>query len=297
MGVEHSDEELRRFIGRELGSVTVVKELGRGAMGAVFVAVQRSLKRRVAVKILPKGSGVNKISSEQFRHEAESIAVLSHPNILPIFEMGEEKDCWYQIIQLVEGNDLETILNNRARNPIPSQRTMPIIECIDITIQVLDALEHAHRENVVHQDIKPSNILVEASSKRTLIADFGIAKSIEGEITEDGIVYGSPLYMAPERISGNGSDHRVDIYAVGIMLYKMLVGRLPLVENNMMKLLFKKEKGYGAVFSCLPSAASPLIDRGLERILLRAIATNPNERYQFSRVLMQDLEKYRRRFH
>ncbi len=283
------------FIGREFGSVTIVRELGRGAMGAVFVAVQRTLKRKVAVKILPKGTGVQKISGEQFRHEAESIALLSHPNILPIFEMGEEVDCWYQIIQLVDGNDLETILNNRARNPIPSQRTMPPSECIDITIQVLDGLEHAHRENVVHQDIKPSNILIEASSKRALIADFGIAKSIEGEITEDGIVFGSPLYMAPERMSGKNSDHRVDIYAVGIMLYKMLVGQLPLTEKNMMKLLFKKEKGYGAIFSCLPSAASSLIDRTLERILLRAIAGNPDERYQFSRAFKQDLQKYRRR--
>jgi serine/threonine-protein kinase len=297
MAMDGNEQDLSRFIGRELGSVTIVKELGRGAMGAVFVAIQRTLKRKVAVKILPKGSGMKGISSEQFRHEAESVAVLSHPNILPIFEMGEEEDCRYQIIQLVEGNDLETILNNRARNPVPSQRTMPVAECIDIVVQVLDGLEHAHRENVVHQDIKPSNILIEAASKRPLIADFGIAKSLEGEITEDGIVYGSPLYMAPERLSGGSSDHRVDIYAVGIMLYKMITGRLPLTESNMMKLLFRKKDGYGAVFTCLPSAASPRIDRSLERILLRAIATNPDERYQFCRVLSQDLQKYRRRIH
>jgi eukaryotic-like serine/threonine-protein kinase len=286
--------DIRKYIGRTLGSVTILKLVGQGAKGAVFIGFQRTLNRQVAVKVLPKNEYTNEHSHELFHREAQMVARLSHPNIIPIFEMDECDDCYFQVMQLIAGRDLETVIARKMRNPIPGKRTLTVAEAIEITLQVLDGLGYSHSEGVIHQDIKPSNILIDDRSGRAVIVDFGIAKTGQIETRKDGTVAGSPLYMAPERIGDRPSDHRVDIYAVGVVLFKMLTGNLPLanVEHDVMALLAKKLTDPDAIFSCSPSQASPLIDENLERIILMAIAGNPEFRYGSCAAFKEDLSAY-----
>ncbi len=284
--------DINSFIGRDLGTVTLLKPLGRGTMGVVFLGFQRTLKRQVAVKILLKNSRSNPQSRDSFQYEAELVAGLNHPNIVPIFEMGEAEDCYYQIIQIVRGGDLDRLLQQRLRNPIPSRRTMPIRDSVQLITQVLDGLGYAHEEGVVHQDIKPANILLDERSGRPLIADFGIARTLRNEIRQEGTIVGSPLFMAPELVASQQSDPRSDIYAVGIMLFQMCVGVLPLTESSPMGILTRKIEAPDTVFKFRPSQVTPRIDTEFEAIILRAMASRPTDRYQSCKELRIDLEHY-----
>ncbi|MBD3392238.1 MAG: protein kinase [Chitinivibrionales bacterium] len=283
-----------RFVGRDLGTVTLLKKLGQGSNGVVFIGFQRTLKRQVAVKILLKGEGTTETSRQLFHQEAEMVAALTHSNIIPIFEMGEADDCYYQVMQLVKGDDLETMIEKKLKNPLPTKRTLPLDDGIRIIRQVLDALGYAHDEGVIHQDIKPANTLMEARSQRPLIADFGIARTVQAEIRQKGLIVGSPLYMAPERMQEQeATDARSDIYSVGVMFYKILVGVLPLVEFNPMGLLVRKSRDPDSVFTKRPSEVSSNIDPKLEAILLKAIHADAGKRYQTCREFDAALENYR----
>ena len=284
--------DAKQFIGRDLGTVTILEEIGRGASGAVFLGFQRTLKRQVAVKVMLKSSRTNETSREQFRQEAEMVAVLSHPNIIPIFEMGEADDCYYQVIQVVQGQDLDTMIRRRLKNPIPARRLLPRDESISMMVQILDGLGYAHSEGVVHQDIKPANVLVEKRMGRPLIADFGIARTKRSEISREGVVVGSPLFMAPEQVANKETDQRTDIYSAGVMLYQMLAGVLPVAEKEPMRLLVKKIEAPGTEFTVAPSKASPLIDKELEAIILHAIAPSPDKRFGTCEEMARDLQAY-----
>jgi serine/threonine-protein kinase len=289
--------DYKSFIGKELGNVTILKELGRGNRGVVFLAFQKSLKRQVAVKILPKTHSTNEIERQQFRDEAEIVAGLSHPNIIPIFEMGEVDDFYFQVMQLIKGNDLNTIINDHLKHPIHSKRVIPVEETIDIVIQVLDGLSYAHEEEVIHQDIKPANILMEERTKRPLISDFGIAKTAQMEHEKQlNVVYGSPLYLSPEQAAAKETDKRTDIYSVGVLLFKMLVGFLPYRKESLKNLLFRKIKNPDTFFSLLPSQASPSINSSLEKIILKAISASLEDRYQNAESFQDDLERYRNKY-
>ncbi|MBD3421279.1 MAG: protein kinase [Chitinivibrionales bacterium] len=282
------------FIGRDMGTVTLLKLIGKGAAGAVFLAFQRTLKRQVAVKILPKSDRTTEASRELFRQEAEIVAILSHPYIIPIFEMGEEDDCYYQVMQVVKGEDLNSRIKKRQLNPIPHKRVLPLTEALTITRQVLDGLGYAHDEGVVHQDIKPLNILIEEKQNRPLIADFGIAKIHQHEVRQEGTIVGSPLYMAPEYILTHTTDSRSDIYSVGVMFFQTLVGNLPLTETHPMRLIQKKIEDHDHLFGGRPSELSPHVDANLEAIVYKAIAPEPERRYQTCSQFKEALENYGR---
>lgn len=277
------------YIGREMGTVTILRLLGQGAMAAVFIAYQRTLKRQVAVKILPKTASRSGQSREQFQQEAEVVAGLSHPNIVPIFEMGEEDDCYYQVMQLVKGLDLETTINNRLKHPVPAKRLFPARDSIKIVQQILDGLGSAHEEGVVHRDIKPANILMERQRNRPLISDFGIAQTLQSGNSSESTVVGSPLYMAPECVSGNPVDWRTDIYSVAVILLRLLCGTLPLATRDAMALLAAKMESPERVFTTLPSQASPFIDEALEHIILRGLAPDPLQRHQSCAEFQEEL--------
>ncbi len=282
-----------QFIGREIGNVAIVKELGSGGMGVVFVGFQKSLKRPVAVKVLPKAVVSGTESKELFRIEAETVAILNHPNIIPIFDMGETIDFFYQVMQLVTGDDLGIILNKCQKHPIPKKRILPLADTIDMLIQILDGLGYAHEEEVIHQDIKPGNILMDGRTKRPLIVDFGIAKVAHDEYRSQGVVVGTPLYMSPEQARGLSTDGRTDVYAAGVMLFKMVAGTLPLRDKNTKNLLIRKRKAPQELFIKSPSEASELVDSALESIILKAIAVEPENRYPDCFKFKQDLEQYK----
>jgi serine/threonine-protein kinase len=276
-------------IGREFGNYVVVRELGRGAMAAVFVAYQKSLKRQVAIKLLPKALATTRIAQQQFRDEAETIAVLDHPNLITIFDSGEDEDYFFQVMQLIEGQDLAQLLKKLRRHPVPARRLLPMQHVLRLIDEVLAGLGYAHDSGVIHQDLKPANILIENRGGRALIADFGIANAKQAEYLARGIVVGTPIYLSPEQASAKDTDARTDLYAVGVILLELLAGQLPIRAENANDTVARKIKNPESFFISRPSDCHPRITPALESVILRATHTDPGHRYPsakaFSRAI------------
>jgi serine/threonine protein kinase len=281
------------YIGKEFGNVTIVKEIGRGAMGIVLLGYQKTLKRQVAVKILPKSINHDANTWELFRDEAETVAVLAHPNIVPIFEMGENENCYFQVMQLIEGDNLRTIIKGRLNHPVPSKRLIPLHETAELLGSVLDALAYAHEEGVVHQDVKPSNIIIDRRHGRPYLMDFGIARVMAAEYKSEGKVVGSPLYMSPEQAMGYETDKRSDIYSMGVILFEMAVGILPTNPDTSTAIIVCKQRNPDSFFSKTPRQVSPLISNRLEQIIIKAVSPRREERYQDCRSFKRDLDPFR----
>jgi len=284
------------FLGRQVGTCTIVKELGRGSMGIVYVAYQRSLKRPVAVKILPKIVVKNLISARLFQQEAETVAILNHPNIIPVYEVGETEDFYFLTMQLVQGMALSDMLDKARRHVVPHRRVIPLEETFRLIIQVLDALDYAHEEGIIHRDIKPANILVEQRTRMAMISDFGIAKVSRGEDLNVGMMVGTPYYMAPEQARGEELDGRADMYAVGSMLFEMVAGVLPFRDEKVMDLVRRKAKDPDNVFVRWPSEINPNVHPELEKIIIRAVMANPDSRFSTGREFIAALEDFREHY-
>lgn len=280
------------LIGNKVGTSTILKELARGGMAIVFIAYQRTLKRQIALKILPKSLMTPK-TAERFQSEAESAAILSHPNIIPVYEVGETDAFLFFTMQLVEGQSLARMISMAKKNLLPSRRTIPVGEAVRICGLVLEALDYAHQMEIVHRDIKPDNVLVEKHTQRPLITDFGVAKVLRAEDEKLPMVQGTPVYMPPEQILGRGVDGRSDIYATGTMLFKMLSPDLPLPPfNSKMMLLKQKVKRQEGYFLKLPSELNADVNEDMDRIVLKATAYRQADRYQTCRDFLKDLQAY-----
>jgi serine/threonine-protein kinase len=229
-----------------------------------------------------------------FRDEAETVGILSHPNIVPVFEMGETSDFFFQVMQLVVGQDLRTIIVKARKHPVPTKRILPVSETIQYICQILDALGYAHEEGVFHQDIKPANILVDDRFKRPLVADFGIARTIWAEYGSTPMLVGTPLYMSPEQASRAEVDGRTDIYSVGVILMEMAAGSLPILKEPLAEMIKRKRNEPDTFFTAKPSEINPSIDSDLEAIIHRAIATNPDNRFLDCQEFKAELEAYLR---
>jgi serine/threonine protein kinase len=283
-----------RLIGTQVGTSIIIKELARGGMAIVFIAFQKSLKRQIAVKVLPK-SLITAKSAELFQQEAEAVAILSHPNIIPVYEVGETDEFLFITMQLVQGNTLAQYMQFAQKNPIPSRRVLPLPATLRVMIQMLDALDYAHSQGIVHRDIKPGNIMIEKHSRRPLVTDFGIVQVLNSDTEATKAVHGTPLYMAPEQILGQDVDGRADIYAAGTMFYQMLVAELPLPEfKSKTDLLKHKILSRGNFFLKKPSEVNPTIDQEMDRIIAKATAFEPDRRYGSGRDFLGDLEQYQR---
>jgi hypothetical protein len=231
--------------------------LGAGGMGAVYKARQPALDRLVALKILPGGPGAEPGFAERFNREARALARLNHPNIVAVHEFGQAGDLHYFIMEYVDGVNLRQLEKSKRISPREALQLVP---------QICDALQYAHDEGVVHRDIKPENVLVDRRG-RVKIADFGLAKIVAADaeklrLTLEGQVMGTPHYMAPEQIERPlDVDHRADIYSLGVVLYEMLTGELPLGKFD------------------APSRKVQL-DVRLDEVVLRALENDPERRYQ-----------------
>jgi serine/threonine-protein kinase len=259
------------------------------------VAYQRTLKRQIALKILPK-SLLTPATARRFQQEAESAAILAHPNIIPVYEVGETDDFLYFTMQLVQGHSLSGAIDRVRKSILPSRRFIPLEEALRVIVPVLDALDYAHRQGIVHRDIKPDNILIEKHTQRPLVTDFGVARILRGEDEQHPMIQGTPIYMPPEQVLGQGIDGRSDIYAAGTMLFKMLSPDLPLPEFDskvaLLKLKLRRQQG---IFTKRPSEVNPLLDETMDRIILKATAFRPEERYPTCRAFIEDLQTYQRR--
>ncbi len=284
------------LIGTKVGTSTILKELARGGMAIVFIAYQRTLKRQIALKVLPKSLLTPK-TAERFQSEAESAAILSHPNIIPVYEVGETDEFLFFTMQLVDGKSLGRMINLAKKNLLPSRRTIPVGEAVRICRLVLEAMDYAHQMEIIHRDIKPDNVLIEKHTQRPIITDFGVAKVLRVDDENMPTVQGTPVYMPPEQILGRGVDGRSDIYATGTMLFKMLSPDLPLPPfDSKVMLLKQKVKRQEGCFLKLPSELNSDVNEAMDRIVLKATAYRQADRYQTCREFLQDLQAYEKNY-
>jgi len=288
--------DVNHLIGKEIGTSTILSELARGGMAIIFIAYQRTLKRRIAVKILPKTLLTNQ-KAELFQQEAEAAAILSHPNIIQIYDVGEVEEFIYFTMQLIQGQPLTHLLQGIKKQVLPSKRFMPVKVIIQMVTQILDALDYAHQQGIIHRDIKPDNIMIEKHTQRPIITDFGVAKVLREAKADNSIARGSPLYMPPEQIIDESTDERSDLYAAGIMLFEMLVPKLPLPKfGSYEDLLKQKLLNKRGIFLKKPSELNPFLNMMMDQIVLKAIAYEPEKRFVNCCELKNTLEEYQKKY-
>ncbi len=280
------------LLGKALGTCKLQRLLGRGGMGAVYLAQQSRPRRTVAVKVLLPGVLMEKRPRMEFlarfRREADAVAALDHVNIMPIYEYGEQEDIAYLVMPYVTGGTLRAALEERF--------TLPIGEAITIIEQAAAGLECAHEAGIVHRDLKPANMLFHADG-RVLLADFGLAKVLretqeqeEGDttnaaLTSVGTIIGTPEYLSPEQGTGRPLDKRSDIYSLGVVLYQMLTGNVPFSGSSPVAIAIKHTMELPPPLTLLNQE----IPAEIEAVVLKALAKLPEERYASAREMAQAL--------
>lgn len=255
------------LVNQTLGQFQIIQELGRGGMAVVYKAYQPALQRYVALKVLPRQFAYEEDFVKRFRQEAIAAARLRHPNIVTIYDVGQEGDIQYIVMELLEGQSLARLI--RQTGPMPPARVINLIS------QVAAALDYAHKQGFVHRDIKPGNVMVDASDHATL-TDFGIARAMGAtRLTQTGAMIGTPEYMAPEQVRGQPVDHRADIYALGIVCYEMLSGRTPFSGDTATVLYKQAHEAPPPLPQLAPSTPPAMV-----AAIARALAKNPDERFQ-----------------
>lgn len=255
-----------------LGRYQVEKELGKGAMGIVYQGRDPKINRVVAIKTMAlsqefEADELEEVKQRFFR-EAETAGRLNHPNIVTIYDAGEEHDLAYIAMEFLKGKDL----TGRTKPPelLPPKITMEIIA------KAADALDYAHAQNVVHRDIKPANIMCESDPATVKLTDFGIARITDSSKTKTGMVLGTPSYMSPEQLAGQKVDGRSDLFSLGVTLYQLLTGKLPFQADSMATLMFKiANEAHASATSVRPDL--PVC---VDTIIDRALAKNPDDRFQ-----------------
>ena len=312
------------LIGKTLGDFQVRRELGRGGMGVVYEAVQTSLNRRVALKVLGQSLAFTPQAIGRFRREAEAAAKLHHTNIVPVFAVGVEGDTHFYAMELIDGPSLDAVIRQmreRHTADTASELTADLVataahvptstpysgpgstpgsssgrtdRAAAMIADVADALHHAHQQGVIHRDIKPSNLILSADG-RLSVTDFGLARILEQpRMTVTGEFVGTPAYMSPEQITAGRVpvDHRTDIYSLGATLYELLTLRPPFTADGRDKLLamvIQKEPP-------APRAVDRKLPRDLETICLKCLEKDPDSRYQSAKDLADDLRRFVSRF-
>jgi serine/threonine-protein kinase len=247
-----------------LGRYRILKELGRGAMGIVYLGKDPTIQRFVAIKTmsLDPSEDAEQLQEEKARffREAESTGRLSHPNIVTIYDAGEEQGLVYLAMEMLEG----TTLKHWSRKP----NLMPLNHLIPVFAAVADALDYAHQQGIIHRDIKPANIMV-TNQQSVKVMDFGVAKIASTSKTHSDVVLGTPTYMSPEQLSGKHVDGRSDIFSLGVVLYELLAGRPPFIADNVPALLYAiantPHPSLSTIRTDLPPALIQLVDRALHK--------------------------------
>ena len=257
----------------------VIKSIGEGGMANVYLAQDTILDRKVAVKVLRGDLSNDDKFIRRFEREALSVSKLSHPNIVEVYDVGEENEQHYIVMEYIDGKTLKQLLYKR--------KTLTTEEVIDIMTQLTDAIAHAHESYIIHRDIKPQNIMIldDGSIK---VTDFGIAIAMNAtQLTQTNSVMGSVHYIPPEQANGKSATVKSDIYSIGIMMYELLTGSVPFKGDNAVEIAIKhmKEK--------LPSIRkqNPAIYQSVENIVLKATAKNPRNRYENARDMCNDLKE------
>jgi eukaryotic-like serine/threonine-protein kinase len=267
------------------GRYEIVGELGRGAMGVVYRANDPVIGRSVAVKTIrltEEGTGLSRPELlSRFQTEARAAGLLTHPNIVVVYDAGEEDGLYYITMELVEGKSLQALLDGGHAFPVP--RVLRILE------QTCSALQFAHERNIVHRDIKPANLMLSADDT-VKVTDFGTAKILQfGTVQQTTHVMGTPSYMSPEQVKGRPIDGRTDIFSLGVVMYEMLTNEKPFPGQSITTVIYKIVNEEPIP----PRQLNPSLHPGLNEIVMRALAKEPEERYQSCRELLEDLRNYR----
>ncbi|HEV7801724.1 MAG TPA: serine/threonine-protein kinase [Burkholderiales bacterium] len=268
---------------RKLGRYQIVSELGKGAMGTVYKAIDPLLDRTVALKTISIAANDPDLADYEARFylEAKAVGGLNHPNIVTVYDVGNSGTMPYLAMEYIDGSELATLTAQGIALPVP--------QVLDIAVQVAEGLAYAHAHGVIHRDIKPANIML-ATEGSVKIADFGIARMRSAEAkSEPSSAIGSPRYMSPEQVLGRRADHRSDIFSLGVMLYEMLTGAPPFAGADLNAILFQIVN----LVPPAPSTVNPGLPAMLDFIVAKALAKSPDERYGSSKELADDLQTCR----
>ena len=267
------------------GRYRILRKLGSGGMANVYLAEDEELGRRVAIKILNDRYAGDDLFIERFRREAKSAASLSHPSIVSIYDRGEAEGTYYIAMEVIEGRSLKELIMTRG--------ALPIGTAIAYAKQLLEALRFAHRHGIIHRDIKPHNVLVSADQQvkanepRVKVTDFGIARQGASQMTEAGSIMGTAQYLSPEQARGAPVTAASDLYSAGVVLYEMLTGKVPFTGDSAIEIAMKHVNDLPKP----PSSLRPEIPPELDQIVLRALAKDPEDRYQTAEDFIEDLER------
>jgi serine/threonine-protein kinase len=266
-----------------LGRYEIDRELGRGAMGMVYLGRDPKIERTVAIKTMALSQEFDPEQlvevKERFFREASTAGRLNHPNIVTIYDVGEEHDLAYIAMDYLEGANLSQY--TRPEN------LMPLNEVFQIVGKVADALDYAHSRNVVHRDIKPANVVYNPSKRQVTVTDFGVAFLVDAGKTKTGTILGTPSYMSPEQLSGQKVDGRSDFFSLGVMMFQMVTGELPFVGDSIATLLFKiaNEKHPD------PRMFQPELPLCVSRVIDKALRKEMDQRFQNGRQFIGALKK------
>src|SRR5438094_2578113 len=265
---------------KTLGRYNIERTLGKGAMGVVYEGIDPRLGRRVAIKTILKShldEDTAKDYSMRFVREAQAVARLNHPNIVQVYDFGEEGDIAYLVMEFIKGKELKTFFDANER--------FDLKEAVRIMAELCDALDFAHNAGIIHRDIKPANVMLDAQA-RTKLTDFGVARVQDSdktsvERTQAGTMVGTPAYMSPEQITGGNIDKRTDVFSAGIILYQFLTGEKPFTGSGAWTIAKKIIQEEPPLPSSLNNAITPLFDA----VVNKALSKNPDTRFQSARDL------------
>ena len=269
---------------KQLGRYEIVRVMGSGAMGIVYEGLDTKLHRQVAIKTIIKSTLANPEQaadySERFMREAQAVAQLNHPNIVAVYDFGEEGDIAYFVMEFIRGSELRQLMSSGDQ--------LPLSRSLGMMIELLDALDYAHKHGIIHRDIKPANIMIDRDG-RVKLADFGVVKVMGNkEGTQSGTVVGTPGYMSPEQILGTSVSARSDIFAAGVILYQLLTNQKPFAGNT----VFAVQQQIVNDDPPPPSTINTKLPPFFDRIISKALSKKPEQRYMHASEFADELRRF-----
>lgn len=274
------------WTGKDLGEFIVEKLIGEGGMAVVYQGAQKTLQRKVAIKVLPATLSQHQQFQQLFMQEARVLANLSHPNIVPIYSYGQFENCSYFAMELIRGETLRQKIESRKSSFFKRRTLFPVSDILRWVRQMAGALEYAHNRGVIHRDIKPANILMD-EHERIFISDFGLVRVMQISMAEE-VPGGTPGYMSYEQALGREVDGRTDIYSLGCVMYELLTGKAPSEAQTVAEAVAVFEKGEIAP----PVSLIPTIPLLLDQIIMKALEKDRKDRYQTMGEFMAVLDQF-----